>query len=68
MESKFKPLKENIKKLKKHQNYHIIAYICRINKKIEVISIFFHRNVEFACYARTVNKDQIWTLNYPKNN
>ncbi|MHA7060227.1 hypothetical protein ACWGOQ_0023600 [Aquimarina sp. M1] len=47
--------KENLKKQKKHQNYIIIAYICRINKNIELISIYFHKKVEFACYARTVN-------------
>ncbi len=57
-----------IKKTKKHQNYHIITYICRINKNIEFFSIYFHQKVRIACYARTVNYNEIWTLNYPKNN
>ncbi|SEM02261.1 hypothetical protein SAMN04487910_3949 [Aquimarina amphilecti] len=52
---KYQSLKEITKKRKKHQNYCIIAYICRINKNIELISIYFHQKVEFACYARTVN-------------
>lgn len=36
--------KQFIKKTIKHQNYHIIAYICDINRNTGDLLVYFHKN------------------------